>query len=100
MSDAPQIKEIAVPLESPSGTNPGGRVLYAAYAVTDGMVTMYDEDGNPETDRRGNRYEAPVIPGIAPEQVAARLAVRIREKLHGGDTGFNGRIDYPPEHLV
>jgi hypothetical protein len=92
-------KEIAVMIEPPVGGDPG-RVSYGRYAIEDGKVVMYDEDGDPMTDRRGNRYERELVEGIEPDQIAGQLTRRIRHDLGGDKGNFNRPLIFPKEKLV
>jgi hypothetical protein len=54
---------------------------------------VFGEDDLPMTDERGNRYEIAVGKNINPEQLAAKLTVKIRDKVLGEGAGFNRKID-------
>jgi hypothetical protein len=94
-----ELKEIVVMIEPPIGNSPGV-VSYGRYAIEDGKIVMYDEDGDPMADRRGNRYERELVEGIAPDQIAAQLTKKIRHDLGGDKNGFNRPLIFPRETLV
>jgi hypothetical protein len=86
-------------IEPPVEGSPG-RVSYGRYAIEDGKVVTYGEDGEPMTDRRGNRYESELVEGIEPEQIVAKLTRCIRRELGGDDIGFNRPLKLPNETFV
>jgi hypothetical protein len=96
MSD---LEEIAVMIE-PSVDGGPGRVSYGRYAVEDRIVVMYGEDGEPMTDRRGNKYEREFVDGVEPDQIAGLLTRRIRRDLGWSETDFNRPLRLPKEKLV
>ena len=95
----PEIKQVAAMTEAPAGDDPG-RVSYGRYAVDCGKVVICGEDDEPMTDKRGNRYERELVDGIATEQIAAQLTIRIRRELGGQNYGYNRPLNLPRETLV
>jgi hypothetical protein len=94
-----ELQEVAVMIEPPLGGSPG-RVSYGRYAIEDGKVVIYSEDGEPMTDRRGNRYEHDLSEEITPQQIAALLTKKIRGDLGWSKIDFNRPLRLPKEKLV
>jgi hypothetical protein len=64
------------------------------------MVFMYDEDGAPICDKRGNPYEYEFVDGIPPEQITDQLTKRIRRELNADGNGFNSPLNLTCEAFV
>jgi hypothetical protein len=94
-----ELKEVIVMIDAPADGSPD-RVSDGRYAIEDGKIVMYSEDGEPMTDRRGNRFESELVDGVEPDQIAGLLTRRIRRELGWSLNDFKRPLRLPKEKLV
>jgi hypothetical protein len=82
----PEIKSVWIQTRQPDNPDDVGAVRAAYYSVTDGVLTMRDEDGNATGEPRE------LLPGDDPRSVAGRLA---RAAWSNSSSDFNQRLIYP-----
>jgi hypothetical protein len=86
ISPAAEIKSMWIQTRAP-GTEDFGEVAACFYSVSDGVLTMRDENGKPT----GKEHR--LGPGDDAKQIAGRLALQAIQSARG-QTDFNRPLDY------
>jgi len=89
---------VEVQVKAPCRACPNGQFAFGHYTITDNVLTMTDDAGEPAVDGDGKRYTHKLAEGENHTAIGARLTRELRTALRGGAVnGFDTPIDYGPQ---
>lgn len=95
----PEVHQCWIHIKPVSRAHPTGVLSYGFYTVTDGLLTMTNQKGEPATDDAGKTYTHRLEANDDHQVIAGRLTRQLREALIGKKkdappAGFYAPLNY------